>query len=136
MDINIGKKLLDILIEDSARILRAGFGVNYAESAFFSVKALLKENLELKTYFVDRVEYMLSLGDPGCLDDGIIPEELIELVAHEMQWDEMRILAKNRIRNSFNGDTSRAVGDISYRIIEALTDNWPDKEFYVHYRNT
>ncbi len=125
--------LLDIMIENSARILRAGFGVNHAESAFFAVIALLQADTGLKNHFLNRVESALNLRDPGCLDEGVPPQELIELVAHEMRWEELNIIAERRVRNMFDGDWSRAAGDISQHMIEAQNDNWPDREFYEHY---
>jgi hypothetical protein len=134
MDIEYAKKLMDILIENSVRILRAGFGVNAAESAFFTVITLLKEKPDLKTYFLARTISTLSLSELGYLTEGEIPEELLDLVAHETRWDEMKAIAEKRIRDIYHGNSNDAVGDVAQRIIEALSDNWPDREFYKHYQ--
>lgn len=135
MDISYAEKLLDILIANSSRILRAGFGVNYAEPALFAVIDLLIENPSLKEYFLSRVLHTFCLDDPSSLRGGAVPVELIELVAHELRWDEIRIIAEDRIRKVFSGDYNLTVGDISQRIIEAFDDCWPDKEFYKHYHS-
>lgn len=133
MDYDSQKKLLDIMIENSARILRADFGVNSAEASFFSVVALLKGNPELKIYFISRCEHTFKLIEPSSLDEGVVPQELIELVAHEMRWEEIKNLSERRVCELFNGDWERACGDISRRIIDAFSDEWKDREFYKKY---
>ncbi len=134
MDSDDAKRLLDILIENAARILRAGFGVNSAESAFFSVIELMKTMPELKPYFLDHAAHTLGADDPGMLNKGRVPEELLELVAHELRWEEMQDLAEDRIHKRFGGDVNRALGDVSRRIIDANSRTWPDREFYSRYR--
>lgn len=135
MDILYAEKLLDILIDNSSRILRAGFGINYAESALFAVIALLKENPSLKDYFLSLILQAFRVDDPGSLREGTVSVELIELVAHELRWDEIRLIAEDRVRKVFSGDYNRAIGDISKRIIEAFDDDWSDREFYKHYQS-
>jgi len=135
MDTEKAEELLSILIENSARILRAGFGVNYAESTFFSVIDLLRKNNKLKNIFLDRVERALIEADPGLLNEGVLPQELIELVAHEMRWNEMKVIAEKRVQSFFRGDWSFAISDISQKIIDAQSENWPDQEFYLFYQH-
>jgi len=133
MDHSSSRRLLDILIENSARILRAGFGVNRAESTFFDVVDLLKENSSLKSYFLELVDYTFAKKDSGALDAGMVPRELIELVAHEVRWKEFLDLAESRIRKVFHGDGSLAVGDVAHGVIDAYKNDWRDREFYKRY---
>jgi hypothetical protein len=134
VDIDCAKILIGILIENAARILRAGFGVNTAEHAFFAVIDLVREHPVLKQDLLDRVAITLRQSDPGLLNEGMVPRELIELVAHEMRWDELRELAEQRVRDKFRGDWSFAIGDISRGIVEAQSDSWEDRDFYQRYR--
>ncbi|MGH8051122.1 MAG: hypothetical protein ACREPB_10730 [Arenimonas sp.] len=135
MDIEYSKKLLTIYIENAVRILQAGFGVNHAQSTFFSIVKLLKENPELKNYFLEKVSKVMNLNDPGTMDFELPPEELVELVTHEFRWEEMSDLAQQRVDKMYKGDWSFAVGEISQRILDAQKDDWPDREFYSYYEN-
>lgn len=134
MDISFAVKLLDVLIENSSRVLAAGFGVNCAESSFFDVVTLLKQEDALKEPFLERARITLGRRAPEQLSPGAVPVELIELVAHEMRWRELLDLAEDRILKFFNGDPTLAIGDIACRLPEAYDDNWKDREFYKKYR--
>jgi hypothetical protein len=134
VDIEYAKILLDILIENSARILRAGFGINSVEHVFFEVIELIRKHTELKCNMLKRVEYTLLQNDSGLLNEGMVPQELIELIAHEMQWTELRDLAEKRVQDKFHGDWTFAVSDISRKIIDAQSNNWEGREFYKHFR--
>lgn len=133
MDINSAKTLMEILIENSARILRAGFGVDCAESTFFSVIDLVRKHPALKPDLLDRIAITLCEKDAGQLNTGMLPRELIELIAHEMQWDELRELAEKRVRDIYHGDWILAISDISHGIIDAQSNNWQDRDFYERY---
>lgn len=127
-------QLLDVYINNSSRILSIGFGVNYAEADFFSVIRLLIERPELRNIFVNYVERALQMADPGLLGDSALPQELIELVAHELRWQEIKELADRRVTEMFGGDLDRARGDISHKIYSALSNDWEDREYYSHYQ--
>jgi hypothetical protein len=133
MDIAYAKKLLDIQIENARRVLIAGFGVNQAEAIFFDVIRLLLEESTLKPYFLKRVADTFAMPDVGSLDAGMVPGDLIELVAHELRWLEFQELANRRIKDFFRGDKSFAAGDIAYNIAEAYNDDWQDRMFYRRY---
>ncbi len=134
MDSGFATKLIDILIENSVRVLSSGYGVDWAESSFFAVIRLLRREKYLKGYFLEKVSIAFDFRDPSCSEaEAIMPMELIELVAHEMRWTELQELAWKRINKYFKGDMSFAAGDISYRIFEAYDDNWSDKDFYDYY---
>lgn len=133
MNLEFARTLLDILVENSLRILRGGFGVNWVESVFFDILDLLRAQPALKAYFLDRVKATLALPDPGSLDAGGLPRELIELAVHELQWEELRQLANERIRKAFGGDSALAIGDIAQGMLDAFKTDWPDREFYKRY---
>lgn len=135
MDLEFAKRLLDILIENSMRILVGGFGVNCAEVTFFEVVQLLKDDTRLRGYFLSRVKDTLDAPNPGALQIGLIPPELIELASHELRWPEFLELAKNRVIDRFDGDDALAVGDVATHIPEAFNDNWADREFYSRYQS-
>lgn len=134
MDIDLSKELLDILIENSSRILVAGFGVNWAaESSFFNVVRLLQDEVHLREYFGQRVRETLSLRDPG-VELGQVPIELIELVAHEFRWPELLEMAEQRVGMFYRGDARLAIGDRAGHIREAYNDDWENREFYDRYK--
>src|SRR6478752_2465137 len=133
MDAHFARKLLDVLIENSRRILAAGFGVNWAESSFFDTVRLLRQEDSTKSHFLERVRSTFAMPAPGGLDPGVVPTELIELVAHELRWPELRELAVERINTHFHGDATLAVGDIARRLPDAYEDRWQDREFYERY---
>lgn len=135
MDRSKARELLDILLENSRRILRAGFGLRSVESTFFDVIGLLRDQPELGAHFIVLVRNTLLLPDPGLLDDRMVPRELIELASHELRWSELAELANQRVRDRFGGDLGAARGDVACSMLEAFRDDWPDRIFYRHYGN-
>lgn len=133
MDEKFSRDLLDTLIENSSRVLVLGCGVGWAESAFFDVIKLLKQEQRLKKHFLKRVSAEFSLPAPGITPSGI-STELIELVAHELKWPELLELAQQRIDTIFKGDKALAIGDVATRLASAYEDQWQDREFYERYR--
>ena len=127
-------RIFDAQVENSIRILQLGFGINDVEVIFFDIIRLLRQENCLKEYLLKKIENTLNMPDPGCLEIGMVPKELIELIAHEFRWDELQLMANKRIKCSFYGDISFAAGDIACGIIEANNDNWQYREFYNHYR--
>lgn len=136
MKLEYSEKLLEILVENSMRILRFGFGLDNVESTFFEIVDLLRSIPELKRPFLAMVEVTMNSNEPGRLDVGMAPRELIELVAHELKWDEIRFLSEERIRNRFNGDRDSARGDIAGSVIDSFDECWEDREFYKRLRRS
>lgn len=133
MDRESSKELFEILVDNSKRVLRAGFGLNQVESTFFDIIELLQNNSSLKEDFLASARISMEARDPGVLDAGILPKELIELVAHEMRWTEIRSLAEMRLQSMFSGKRELAAGDIALSVMDAFDDDWPDREFYRRY---
>jgi hypothetical protein len=133
MRIDYAKKLLDIQIENARSILDALFGVDQAEAIFFDVIRLLQEESELKPYFLKKVADTFAMPDAWNVEPGMVPRELVELVAHELRWPELQELANKRIKDFFKGDRSLAAGDVAFSITEAYSNDWQDRMFYRHY---
>lgn len=133
MDVESSRKLLGILVDNGSRILQAGFGVDRAESSFFDVINLLREDQSLKGDFLARVRTTLERRHPWGAEEGSVPRELIELAAHELRWSEFSELADARLQGVFGGDTVLARSDMVHSIPAALADDWEDREFYRHY---
>ncbi|UCV08560.1 hypothetical protein [Dechloromonas denitrificans] len=133
MDTNQARKLLNIQIEHLRLILGSGFGVNHAESTMFDIINIVKENNGLRGYFIELISETLTKPEIGYLDSNTVPGELIELATHELRWPEFQALANNRIDKLFAGKSALAISDISRKIADAYSDDWPDREFYAHY---
>jgi len=134
METASAKALIDILIENASRILRAGYGVNSAEHEFFAILDLVKSQEALRKHFIDLVARTLAQLECGDLSEGMVPRELIELAAHETRWPEFMSLAKKRVEEVFVGQQELAIGDVARSIFEAMDPCWPDREFYSRYR--
>jgi hypothetical protein len=135
MDTDAANNLLAIYVENGRRILGAGFGVNAAESSFFDAITLLRQHPELKPVFLSRAARSFEMVEPGLLAPGTVPMELIELVAHELNWPELQNMAASRVANRFHGNWLLAVSDLSDRVRRAQANDWSDREFYRHYKN-
>ena len=96
---------------------------------------LLRQNDELKDYFLLKVQATFALRTPEILTPNTVPIELIELVAHELRWPQILELAHSRIDTFFNGNESLAANDIEHRLTRAYEDNWPNKIFYERYQH-
>jgi hypothetical protein len=135
MDIVYSKQLLNIHIENSNRILDSNFGVNHAEPTFFAIIKILRNTPELKSFFLEKVERFMCLPDPSGVHQDLPSQELIELISHELKWQELVALAYNRVNIRYKGDWSFAAGEISQSILDAMKTDWPDRMFYEKYQN-
>jgi hypothetical protein len=134
MDIEYARILLGILIENSARILRAGFGVDRAEAALFAVLELLQEEPQLRRDFLEQVSATLDRQDPWGLEVDSVPRELIELAVHELRWSEFLKIADAKLQGT-GRDVSAAAERMAVAIRSAYAENWPDREFYRRYQD-
>lgn len=134
MHIGYAKKLMEIYIENSIKILDSNFGVDWAENNMFDAIGLLRSYSGLKGFFLEKVARSFMVLGHNPFDYDAVPKELIELVAHELRWPEFLDLADERIKKVFHGDRSLALGDIATSIRDAYQDDWEDREFYKHYK--
>lgn len=133
MDFGAQKILLTVLIGNAKRILEARFGVNAAETTFFEIVELIRNEEKLKEAFLDMAANTFLQPDGWGHAADAAPLELVELVAHEFRWPELIDLADQRIERLFGGDRSLAISDIAIRIRAAFSDDWEDREFYARY---
>jgi hypothetical protein len=135
MNIEYAERLLDIYIQNVTRILDSKFGVDRAENAMFDAISLLRDYSELRPVFLKKVADTFAIRSRDNFDYNTIPEEFIELCAHELRWAEILELAKDRVKAFFHGDVTLAAGDVSCSIRDAYNDDWMDRMFYKHYNN-
>lgn len=133
MDIHHSEKLLDLLIENTRRILHEGFGITHAEHSIIAVLEILENEPALKAAFLQRVGQTLQKRDAWGLGDGDVPRELIELSAHHFRWPEFVDLAEKRLKGLFGGDKRLAASDVFTTLTAALEADWEDLEFYDAY---
>jgi hypothetical protein len=130
MDEDRAKELLDILLENTSRLLNADFGLNYVAATFFDVVNLLRDEPFLKGCFLERVRATFVKRDAWYSDAMSVPIELVELVTHEFRWNEILDMANERVNAYFGGDKSLAFGDISQRVFAAYEADWEDRDLY------
>jgi len=133
MRIDYAERLLDIYIQSVINILDSNFGVDRAENTMFDAIGLLKDYSELKPVFLRKVVNTFAIRSRDAFDCNTVPEEFIELCAHELRWPEFLELARDRVKTFFHDDIALAVGDVSNSIRDAYSDEWEDREFYRHY---
>jgi hypothetical protein len=133
MGVDYAERLLDIYIQSIINILDSNFGVDRAENTMFDAIILLKDYRELKPVFLRKVANTFAIRSRDAFDYNTVPEDFIELCAHELRWPEFLELAKDRIKTFFHGDITLAAGDVSNSIRDAYSDEWADREFYRHY---
>ncbi|MGN7831223.1 hypothetical protein ACTJI2_06375 [Pseudoxanthomonas sp. 22568] len=130
MEIGERKRLLSILVENSARILRAGFGVESAKSTLYEIVDLVRNNKELELEFINMASDFLLAPEPEMKGSNVMPLELLELAAHELRLGELVDLAMERVSYRFKGDMRAAAGDVSVRILRAASDDWEDRDIF------
>ncbi len=133
MNSDSASQLLAIYLRNSRRILRANFGIREVESTFFDIIGLLRDHEELKGEMLRAIRNTMVSVEPGSLADDMVPTELIELLAHELHWVELKAISSERVQCRLGGDWRLASGDISTRVLEAFSDSWADREFYARY---
>lgn len=133
MDIKFAESLLDIYIQNVVKILDSNFGVDHAENTMFDAISLLSDYSELKPIFLKKVADTFAIRSRDAFDYNTIPEDFIELCAHELRWSELLELAEERVKTFFRGDITLAAGDVSSSIRDAYDDKWTDRMFYRRY---
>jgi hypothetical protein len=134
MDIEYARQLLAIYIENARRVLRAHFGVDRAERSFFNLIELLREETKLGPIFVQAVRDSFIEHDPRSYQDGVVPQELVEIATHELHWPKFGEIARERIKLIFHGDERLAASDPSISVLAAYSRAWEDREFYRRYQ--
>lgn len=122
------KSLFTILIENVARILEAGFGVESVESALFEILWVTSNYEDSKEVLLGLIEGEIPRKCTGEMGFGSIPLELLELLIHEYKWKEIIEL----VESSDSRSTTKMLAD---ELREAMSDEWKGREMYRHYTN-
>lgn len=134
MDLSAAQQLVTIYVDNARRVLRAHFGVDRAESSFFDVIELLREEPNLTPFFIHAVRDSFIQHDPRSLEEWVLPRELVELAAHELRWPEFAEIARERIELLYKGDESLAASDPAMAVLAAYDPAWEDRQFYRRYQ--
>lgn len=119
-----------ILVENSSRILRAGFGVESAKSTLFDIVDLVRGDRDLESELIQLASKFLLSAEPGADETDVVPLELLELAAYELRLNELMDLAMNRVNKRFGGDMMAAAGDAAMRIMHAARDDWEGRDIF------
>ncbi len=128
-----GETLLDYAFD--MLFIRETCGVNHAEFIFVRLAELLDENKSLKPWFLENLSITMegswpNLGAQTKRPHGYVPEELVEYIAHVMNWPEFKEIALIELEK-YKGDEIFLLNrNLPSSIIEALDSNWEDKDFY------
>jgi hypothetical protein len=142
MELNEGKRYLNVLLDHVFDLLYVHcFGVNHAEHVFVQIwKLLANENDNLKSWFFEQVRKNLLCDDKDVTKikvrpEGFIDDDLICFLAHATKWDEFKDIAEERASKLNELKTLNDTHDISIRLLEALKDEWEDRDFYYSFDN-
>lgn len=120
------RRLRDICADS----FESGGGITPNEATMFEILGLLQSDDEAAAEFIQEARGVLFSPDPGLGACGSPPLELIELAAHHLQWEELRVLAEMANSDPASTITGKRA---SARVIEAFSLDWPDREYYARY---
>ncbi|NOU23504.1 MAG: hypothetical protein HOO93_17290 [Methyloglobulus sp.] len=130
------KKYIDVLLDNVFHIFSQQFGVNHAEHVFIEIVKIIQDHPSLKAHLLTLIENTLNVDDVYLYylkerPKNFVTGELIEYLAHAFRWTELLDLAQKRKIRRFGQDADpERSSDIADGIIEALSDDWADKDFY------
>lgn len=136
MDEECAREYLSILLDYAYDLLHVHqLGVNHAEFIFCRVWQVLNSHTTLKVWFMGLVENTvlgpeISLADMKKRPEWFVDEDLVAFISHMSRWEEFREIAERR--KAFLREKGGCIGsrDISDSILESLSDDWEDSEFY------
>lgn len=132
----VAKEYTELLLDHAFQIFSKQYGVNYAEHVFIEIVRVIRDTPSLKAHFLAMIEKTLSVDDVYLYylkerPENFVSGELIEFLAHIFRWSEFSDLAQKRKARRFGKDLDpRRSSDIADGIIDALSDDWADREFY------
>ena len=128
-----GETLLDYAFDMLFK--RETCGVNHAEFIFVRLSDLLKEYEKLKPWFLKKVRSTLEGNWSNRAAEikrpkDYAPEELVEYIAHVMKWSEFKEMALSELEKHKGNKIYLMNRNLPSSILEALDENWEDREFY------
>ena len=96
---------------------------------------LLNEYDDLKPWFLNNVKRTLEGTWPNLVQEskrpqGYVPEELVEYIAHVMNWPEFNEIALRELEKHKGDEIYLKSRNLPCSILEALDRNWEDRDFY------
>jgi hypothetical protein len=112
------------------------FGVNHAEFLFAQTLGAISKHPELRAWFIQLVQRHIESrtvvdGNMTKRPKGFVDREFILYVVHSTRWPEFSALASQISRAPEDTIPDNPVLRWSSEISDALSDVWPDREFYV-----
>ena len=136
MDEKQAKLYLTALLDYVFDLLHVrGFGVNHGEHLFRQVWKVLLAQPGLKIWFMKCINESVrsadrSLAGVNTRPDWFVDSDLICFIAHSSRWQEFAELAEQRRSALLASGSIHGSRDISDSILEALEDDWEDRDFY------
>ena len=136
METLAAKKYLEILLDHIFDLLFINqLGVNHAEHVFIRILGLLKNDLELKSWFVECVRQNLLSDEVDVTKESRRPQsfidpDLILFIAHATRDQRFVQIATERKAQLRILQTLNNERDISDQLLGAMEDNWEDRDFY------
>lgn len=111
------------------------FGVNHCEFLFVQIWSILSERPALKSWFLELVSKTVSNTSIDLSNEGVRPSwfvdgDLICFIAHLSRWSEFTEIADRRKFELKESGALTGSRDISDSILESMTDEWEDRDFY------
>lgn len=138
MDNESAKSYVTILLNHVFDLLYVNnFGINHAEHDFLKIGETLINHENLREWFVLKVEQTISpenananVTNMSARPEWFIDGDLICFLAHTLRWNEYSDIADRRKLYLKNSGRILGSRDISDSILEAMSDDWEDQEFY------
>jgi hypothetical protein len=136
MEFEAAKKYVSILLNHIFDLLFINnLGVNHAEHIFIQVSEILQNNSQLKDWFIELVRFNLLRDEQDMTQivnrpEWFVDPDLILFVAHATKWQEFEDIAKDRKSKIHTLKTLGNEREFSDLLIDALSDDWQDKDFY------
>lgn len=94
------------------------------EDALIDLLSFVKRNPEQKDFFLSAFAELVHDRNKGPLD-------VVTFCMRELQWEEIKQVATQRIRTSDDPRITRAMEDL----LKVYEQSWPDSDFYNYYRS-
>ncbi len=138
MDTESALRYLDVLFDFQYEMLdRPGsiWGENHVEFLYIQSARVLEAHQEIRARFFESVRHTLRRSrkfEEGVLErlPDQVPEGFIWFLAHKTKWREFSIIAAELQGTPQDIWPSNPFRKSSEQILEALSEDWEDKEFY------
>ena len=126
MDSQAAKAYLQALLDYQFDLLRRRpdpWGLNHAEFLFSQAATTVFDHPEIRSWFVELVR-------DSVFGKELLLPEFILYFAHVSRWPELVAIAKDIQRHAADPWPANPAITWSSELSQALSDTWPDREFY------